>query len=260
MAGREPLRVLLDNTVFDLAVTHETRWITTGISNWGNQPMATGYAARVPVYGRKNKSERYRQVTYLTGLTHLARLGLIEFCKSAELSDEQFRQPMGRFRGYGYFDYSLLSGIKIESVDGWVFPTLGPKWMNLPSAAEQQRTRLRKSDDRLFHDLYALLKQQLGEKCTQDAWHIRTAERHNSFCFLTTDGPLLKACKSLAKKEPLRSIRVRVMTPEDLAQHLGVAPVPSHLLSYNDASWFVRMDHTMPEERRRRVGEYRQSK
>jgi hypothetical protein len=256
LAAGTPIRILVDNTVLDIAVTHETRWITTGISNWGHQPMPMGYAARVPVYGRKNKSERYKQATYLTGIAHLAHLGLIALCKSAELSDEQFRQPMGRYRGYGYFDYSLFSHLKIESVDGWVFPTMGPKWMNLPPAAQQQRARLRQSDDPLFHDLYALLRQQLGPKCTQDAWHIRTAERHGLFCFLTTDGPLLKACESLAKKEPLRSMKTRVMSPVELGRHLRIAPVPPHLLSYNAASWFVRMDHTMPDERRRKVGEY----
>ncbi len=129
--------------------------------------------------------------------------------------------------------------------------------MDLPSVEEQQRKRLRQSGDPLFDDLYRLLKQQLGEKCSQDAWHICTAERHGLFCFLTTDRSLLKACKSLAKKEPLRSLIARIMTPEDLGAYLGIRPVKPYLLSYNDASWFVRMDHTMPEERRRKRSEYR---
>lgn len=47
------------------------------------------------------------------------------------------------------------------------------------------------------------------------------------------------------------------MSPDELGSHLGIAPVKPYLLSYNDADWFVRMDHTMPEERRRKVGEYR---
>ena len=243
-----PVGVLVDNTVLDITITHEGKWITHGQG---------GYIARVPVYGRNNASERHRHASCLTSISHLARLGLIHLHQSAELKDEQFRQPTGRYRGYGYFDYSLFEDIEIESIDGWVFPSMGPSWMDLPSAQEQQRKRLRRSDDVLFHDLYRLLKQQLGEKCSQDAWHIRTAERHGLFCFLTTDRALLKACKSLAKKEPLRSLTTRVMTPEELNIHLNIKPVKPYLLSYNNASWFVRMDHTMPEERRRKRSEYR---
>lgn len=248
LSAERPLSVLVDNTVLDIAVTHEGKWITHSRG---------AYVARVPVYGRGNTSDRHRQASYLTGIAHLTRLGLMRLHQSAELQEEQFRQPSGRYRGYGYADYSLFQDLKMESIDGWVFSTMGPSWMNLPSQGEQQRKRLRQSEDSLFQGLFALLKQQLGEKCSQDAWHIRTAEQHGLFCFLTTDSSLLKACRSLAKKEPLRSLTTRVMTPEELGLHLGIRPVRPYLLSYNDADWFVRMDHTMPEERRRKRSEYR---
>jgi hypothetical protein len=247
-AEKEIATILVDNTVLDLAVTHEGKWI---------QHSRGGYVARVPVYGRKNVSERHKHASYLTSLTYLARFGIIRFFQSAELEEEKFRQPAGRYRGYGYVDYSLFQGLEIEPIDGWVFSMMGPSWMKLPSLQEQQRTRLRQSDDPLFKKLYDLLKQQLGEKCSQDAWHICTAERYGLRYFLTTDRPLLKACKSLAKKKPLKSLRVQVVNPEELAVQLGVKPVKPYILSYNDASFFVRMDHTMPGERRRKVGEYR---
>jgi hypothetical protein len=256
LKGVPPL-VLVDNTVLDAAVTHETRWISTGTKEWGNQQINTGYSARVPVHSAANQSDRYKQITYLTSIAHMARLGALKLHLSAELEDEQFRQPGGRFRGYSYCDYSLFSDIELESIDGWTCATMGPSWMGLPSVAEQQRRRLRQSDDQLFHDLFALLKEQLGQKCDQDAWHIRTAERHRMLCFLTMDGPLLKACQSLRKKEPLRSMTTQIMSPEELGKHLGLVPIHPHLLSYNDASWFVRNDYTMPGERRRRRGEYK---
>lgn len=256
-SGLPPIRVLVDNTVLDLAITHETRWITTGAVHWADRVGHTGYQARVPVYGAKNDTEKYRNATFLTGIAYLARQGVLELCHSAELDDERFRQPVGRYRGYGYFDYSLFSGLKLESVDGSAPTTLGPSWMNLPTVEQQQRRRLAQSDDQLFHDLYALLREQLGKKCDQDAWHIRTAERHGAICFLTTDRPLLLACKSLSKKEPLRSLKSKVMSPIELGAYLSIKPVAPHLLSYNDASWFVRMDRTMPGERRRKRNEYR---
>lgn len=242
LSSEAPLSVLVDNTVFDLAVTHEEKWISE---------KSRGYIARVPVYGRTNTSDRHFQASYLTGIGHLARLGLITLHQSAELQAEKFRQPPGRFRGYGYSDFSLLRDNEIGSIDGWVFPKMGPKWMNHPSPKEQQLKRVRQSDDILFHDLYVLLKEQLGDKCSLDAWHIRTAERTGQFCFLTTDGPLLKACASLARKEPLRSLNTLVMSPAQLGAYLGLKPIKPYLLSYNDTDWFVRMDHTMPGERRR---------
>jgi hypothetical protein len=248
LQSSERLGVLVDNTILDIAVTHESRWIHT---------KTGGYLARVPVHSPGNKSDRYRQSTYLTGIAHLARLGELELFLSAELNDEQFRQPIGRFKGYGYFDYSLFSDLKLKPVDGWVFPAMGPPSMDLPSVEEQQRERLAHSDDQLFHDLYALLQQQLGKKCDQDAWHIRTAERHSLFCFLTTDTNLLKACNSLAKKEPLRSMNTQIMTPRELAAYLGIEPVAPILLSYHDADCFVRVDHTMEGERRRKRSEYK---
>ena len=248
LSANGPLRILVDNTVLGVAVTHESKWITT---------QSGGYLARVPVHSPRNQSNAYIQCTYLTGLTYLAELGLIEFFLSAELKDEQFRQPIGRFRGYGIFDHSLFSNLTLKSIDGMVGPTMGPPWMNLPSAADQQRRRLRNSDDQLFNDLHKLLKEQLGQKCDQDAWHIRTAECHNLFCFLTTDGPLLKACKSLSKKEPLRSLSTRVMTPQELGAHLGIRPVAPILLSYNGNDALISLDQTMPEERRRKHGAYK---
>lgn len=248
LSAERPLGVLVDNTVLDIAVTHEGKWITHSRG---------GHIARVPVYGRGNTSDRHRQASYLTGIAHLTRLGFLRLHQSAELLEEQFRQPSGRYRGYGYSDYSLFQGLQMESIDGWVFSAMGPKWMNHPSHQEQQRKRIRQSEDALFQNLYGVLKQQLGEKCSQDAWHIRTAEQHGLFCFLTTDTSLLKACRSLARKEPLRSLKARVMTPEELGLQLGIRQVKPYLLSYNDADWFVRMDHTMPEERRRKRSEYR---
>lgn len=260
-AGRKlkreaPLRILVDNSVLGLGVTHETKWISTGVTMWGDQSIDSGYAARVPVHSKGNKSNQFENIVYLTGIAHLARKGMLGLYLSAELHDEQFRHPNGRFYGYGMFDYSLFSGIEMESVDGWVFPHLGPSWMNLPSAAEQQRQRLATSGDQLFHALHARLREQLGPKCDQDAWHVRTAERHGMFCFLTMDHKLSLAVRRLGSKEPIKSLQTRIMSPAELGRHLGIRPVPPHLQSYDDASWIVRPDHVMPGEQRRRRRDY----
>jgi len=113
-----PIKVLVDNTVLDVAVTHETKWITTDVMQIGDHEHHSGHLARVPVHAINNDSDRYRETTFLTGLTHLAKLGHIAFFTSAELKDEQFRQPMGRYRGYGLFDRSLFASLPMPSLDG----------------------------------------------------------------------------------------------------------------------------------------------
>ena len=257
LSAEHPLKILLDNTVLDIAVTHETKWITTDVQTIGDYVHHAGHLARVPVYGFKNTSERHKQATYLPGLSHLASLGLAKLFTSAELKDEQFRQPMGRYRGYGLFDRSLFADVEIVSVDGHVFPTLGPCWMNLPRVQDQQRSRIRKKADPLFDSLYQVLSKQLGPKCNQDCWHIRTAEIHDCFAFLTTDGPLLKAWASLAHKPPLKNLKTKVLSPSQLGELLALRPVSPILLSYEGRDALVRVDTTMPGETRRPVGKYK---
>lgn len=248
--------VLIDNSVLGHSITHETGWVSTGPKKWGEIDIETGYAARVCVYGPDSDSQVYRNVTFLPGLAHLARKGRLEFYTSAELQDEQFRQPSGRFRGYGSFDHGLLYDVHLKSVDGHVLPNMGPTWMGLPSAQEQQQLRLARIND----PLYAALVERLGPKNNLDAWHISTAERHGLFCFLTMDFRLKRLVDANASKEPFRSLRTRVMTPAELGELLGLMPINPVLFSYHGASWFVRPDLHWPNNTRRPRSSYRRPK
>lgn len=251
-----PVKILVDNTVLDVAITHETKWITTDVQLVQGYEHRSGHLARVPVHSTGNVSDRYIEATYLTSLAHVARLGHIALYTSAELQDEQFRQPMGRYRGYGLFDRSLFSGLRVPSLDGHVVPVMGPSWFDLPTASQQQRSRIRKSGDPLFEGIYTVLSEQLGSKCSQDCWHIRTAEVHACFAFLTTDRNLLRAWRSLRHKEPLRSLTTKVLSPVELAKHFDIHPVPPILMSF-EGDALVRVDSTMPGEHRRSRRNYK---
>ena len=183
----------------------------------------------------------------------MTRDGLLTLHSSAELDDERFRQPPGRYRGYGYFDYFIFGDVAIESMDGLVMPVMGPKHCRLPSPAEQQRARLAaaRSDP-----LYAALVRVLGEKNSQDAWHIRTAEANGLLCFLTMDFKLIRTVQAVANVEPVKSLRTRVMTPIDLGRWLGLRPVHPHILSYDGASFFVRSDLHSASGKRRPLKDY----
>lgn len=250
------VRILVDNPVFFHGVTHESGWISTGESDWGNQKINTGYLARVPVHYPCPGNREYENICMLPGLVHLARIGLIELYTSAELKNEQFRHPSGRYRGYGYFDYSLFSGLEIKSVDGSIYPDLGPSYMNFPDPAEQQRSRIEqyRCDER-----FDRLVRCLGKNNSQDAWHIYTAEKNDMFCFLTMDFKLIRNFQAQSRSEAIRSLSTKVMAPLELGELIGLRKIHPHLFSYHNASFFVRSDLHMPEGKRRKLSDYRKN-
>lgn len=252
-----PIGVLVDNTVLDHATTHETAWISTGPKQWVPHTIDTGYSARIAVHPADSDAREYEHIRYLPGLISLSRSGHVRLCSSAELNDEQFYQPSGRFRGYGYFDHNLFAGVRLESIDGFTFPSMGPSWMNLPSAEEQKRDRLRQKE--ASDPDYASLVAALGPKNSQDAWHIRTAELHDLFCFLTMDFRLIRNLDAQKNAPRIRAMKTRVMTPADLGRHLGLPPIAPHIFSYTNASFPVRSDLAWPDGRRMGLGKKRRS-
>ncbi|MEM9422430.1 MAG: hypothetical protein AAF986_07995 [Pseudomonadota bacterium] len=250
--------ILLDVTISQHAITHETGWVSTGTSNWGGEEMALGYSARIPVHYEDDSSDVYRNVSYLAGIADLCLGGHIDLYTSAELEDEKFRQPMGRYgRGYGYYDYSLLERLQIKSIDGHVFPALGPTYFGLPSAQAQQRSRL---DHRRQNEIYRALVDLLGPKNSQDAWHIYTAEKYDLFCFLTMDFKLIRNVRAQSRGDPLKSFSTLVLTPEDFGKRFNLHPISPRLFSYHDATYPVRDDLTMPDGKRRPLKRYKRER
>lgn len=99
---------------------------------------------------------------------------------------------------------------------------------------------------------FASLVTVLGKKNSQDAWHIRTAEKHELYCFLTTDFKLLDALHAQRNSARVKALKTKVMTPVELAGALGIDPVAPQLFSYTNASFPVRADLVLPSVPRRR--------
>ena len=137
-----PISLLVDNTVLAHGVTHETAWISTGPARWGPHRFEGGYLARVPVHAADANSREYQNIGYLPGIAHLARQGHIIMKTSAELEAEKDRQPIGRFSGYGWFDFNIFQKVPIESIDGFIFPTMNLTFATQFDPAEEQRTSL----------------------------------------------------------------------------------------------------------------------
>ena len=257
LKGKDSIGILVDNTVLDHATTHETAWISTGDQEWGPHRLSTGYTARISVHGADSEAREYEHIRYLPGILSLARNGYAALFTSAELKDEQFYQPAGRFRGYGYLDYNLFEDVLLPSIDGIAFPDMGPSGMNLPGAEEQKRMRLQLME--ASDPDYASLVSVLGRKNSQDAWHIRTAEKYGLYCFLTMDFSLLKTLEAQKNASRIRRMTTAVMTPADLGRRLGLIPIAPHIFSYTNASFQVRSDLAWPEGRRMGLGKKRKS-
>lgn len=240
--------MLVDNTVLFHSITHESAWIPTGKTKWGPHDIDTGHSARIPVRAAHDESREHRNIRYLPGIAHLARQGKLSLMSSGELWIERLYQPTGRFSGYGYFDLDLFKDVEIPLVDKIPDMQIGPSWLGLPSVEEARDQRLAQSIDRLFRSLVS----ELGPNNSQDAWHIRTAEVNEMFCFLTMDFKLLKTLQARSTSDPVRSLRTRVLTPEQLGSYLWLAPVNPIILSFEDANSPIRPDLHWPDSKRQK--------
>lgn len=247
----KPIKLLLDSTIHAHAVTHEDAWIDTGTVLWGGiQPIATGYAARIPVHSTENESREYKDICYLTIITSLVRKGIFELYTSSELMAERDRHPPARFDNVTYSGFSLLDGLKVESLDGWNFDAYVMHGASINDLQCAQRARLQASEDGLFK---AIMKTLGGEAHSQDAWHIRTAQAHGMYALITMDYKLVRLATAQRERLVKLGAAVRILTPTQLANELSLGEVPPYLFSYNNASFPVRADLHWPDERRKRT-------
>ena len=244
------IEILVDNNLLAHATTHKTAKISLGMQKWGPHEFEGFTTARVSAYEMDSESREFQSIKFLPGLISLHKSGHLSLRTSAMLKFEQFYQPSGRFLGGGWFDHNLMGDVKLESVDGFAFPDLGPTWMELPSSREQLKQRLEREAEADAD--FASLVTVLGKKNSQDAWHIRTAEKHKLYCFLTTDFKLLDALHAQRNSARVKALKTKVMTPVELAGSLGIDPVAPQLFSYTNASFPVRADLVLPSVPRRR--------
>jgi hypothetical protein len=240
---KRQLKILIDNSTLFHSVTHETGWIDTGPVQWGPLTLERrgGYSARIPVHSADNDSRTYKEVQFLIGIAELERQGYVKLFTSAELEAEKFRQPMGRFRGYGYFDYGLFGKAKIENLDGFHLDLV-------PDPAAAQLARVAACTDPLYLQLVSIL----GEKSSLDAFHILTAEIFGMDYFLHIDFPLADKIRQHEKKTPVNTMKSKAILPSALGKLLKLMPIHSVVVSHFDSSWAVRADLHFPDQQRQK--------
>jgi len=236
-----PLKILIDNSVLGHSITHESGWISTGVKKWGHLDIETGYAARIPVHSPTNDTRTYNEVRYLAGIAALAKRGALQLFDSSELKAEQFRQPMGRFRGYGYFDLGLFNNVKIANIDRGLH-------LDLQDPKEAQLKRVASCNDPQFRSLLKLL----GQKNSLDAYHIYTAERFGLFAFLHIDFRLEAVIAQHSTNPVLANLKTKVLKPSQLGKLLGLLPIDTNILSYEGSSFPVHPELHWDTQARKR--------
>lgn len=247
LAGSGPVTVLIDNSVLGHGRTHETV-VHMQKTNWppGGEPGEVPIIYRAPIdFTKKDRESVYQNIRYLPGIAHLARRGFLTLRTSCELLSERNHQPMGRFQGEkGWFDYWLFKDINIESVDGYDVPDFDLEYFSnnptvdkvicstdidpleiYPENKQKQRNRVSGSDDPLYKGLAKILP----KKWNLDAWHIRTAEAHDLFCFLTLDCKLQRFFEQNRNKPPISSLLTKVMTPEQFGKYMAISPINPYI-------------------------------
>jgi hypothetical protein len=249
-------RILVDNTIRSHAVTHETIRLGQRILEWGDIDVPVSKIARIPVHSSNVNGIEFESILYLPSIAALGRHLAVTLFDSYELRDERFRQPPGRFQGYGLDDHWLLSGVPFSVIDdkrkkySRIIINVHGSDMDL---ANDQRTRLENNGEPLYRDLVRIL----GKKNSQDAYHIFTAEINNIFCFLTMDFNLLNIIKSQSNNEIIANLRTRVLSPQQFGVEFGLRKISPRLLSYYGLRTSVVNDLHMPNSKRRprrRVG------
>jgi hypothetical protein len=184
----KPLRVLIDNSVLRLGLTHTNAWISTGTKLWGGSiPVETGYRARVARSYPPSQAALYEQeVPFFAPLAHLAGLNYIRLFTSKHLQIERFRQP-----SYNRFRYGLNVWTKVHL---GLLPSIPSSnaisydimagWSN---ANAQAKILLREADPG-FLDLI----RHVDQKHILDFYHLWAAKHGNCPVFLTCDKKLLR--------------------------------------------------------------------
>jgi hypothetical protein len=210
---------------------------------WGGKvDVPTGYLAKIPIHAPGNDTQLYNEVQYLAGIAYLARAGYLELCTSAELKAEQFRQPIGRFQGYGYADHNVFAGIRFESIDGFKLDLSNPK--------QAQLDRIASCND----PIYQALLERLGQKQSLDAYHVYTAEKFGLFAFLHIDFKLDGSLQRKSTTKPFEDLKTRILLPSQFAKTIGLLPVPTNLLTLADDDTFfpTRADLHVQDQKRHR--------
>ncbi len=231
---RGPVKILLDNSVVRLGVTHTTILHSHEVK-FGPTVSTIQIPYRVVVKLDEKDHRLSSEQRFLPGLARLGAEKKLEFFTSSELQRERFCHP-----GYKYT--GTLSGTSWFAAD-WV------KHVEVP--ARRQFSRVMTSYDfttegqrdfilSISDPEFVYLKKLFQEKHCADAFHFWTACKSGCDIFLTVDGKLVRIFETLRKQNKLKAYSARVLLPSSLAREISLRPIdlkhltPEHVFGMVD--------------------------
>jgi hypothetical protein len=91
----------------------------------------------------------------------------------------------------------------------------------------------------------------------QDVWHLHTAHTYETTCFLVMDFPFHNKFQQSSKRAGFPELRSKPMLPSELGAELGLRPIHSFIVSYQNQKFGVRHDLHVPTQQRRPRSGYR---
>ena len=147
---------------------------------------------------------------------------------------------------------NLLSEIELEPIDGYFLSEIGGDTSSFPYTRVTIISFLNGVEDERYKEIRSALR----PKDSQDAWHIRTAEKFGALCFLTMDYQLLEVLDKGKDKSAISSLTTKVWSPADLGKYLGLEQVSPYLMSWYRADGLVHNNVDTPSQKRTKIQDW----
>lgn len=137
---------------------------------------------------------------------------------------ERENMPNRKSRPYTLGDVNLFERVTLETI-----PTLPHRpetvFRGLFGSPKESMEIFRSFLNDCENEVYLSLRSALGEKSSQDAWHLYCCLVHKLDYFLTTDTKLVGSIKNMANSPTKRKLSQMVRLPTQLCDDIGIHPL-----------------------------------
>jgi hypothetical protein len=137
---------------------------------------------------------------------------------------ERENLPNDKARPYNLGDVNLFKRVRLESIS--TLPQR-PETVSLGifGAPEESKEIFRNFLNDCENEEYRSIKSALGEKSSQDAWHLYCCLEHELDYFLTTDTKLVGRIKNMTNSPTQQKLSDIVRLPTQLCDDIGIHPL-----------------------------------
>lgn len=221
------MKVLIDRNIEINAITHRTVAVAQTV-HWGDRDHVLEVAQRRRFSPRADETFRLEQLPYVATACLMAREGKLDFYSYHELRMERIRQ---KGHDEGYFGVDLLRSIKRRYIRPPATRTITLDAVPGKSVGctEDEQMEFFRS---ITHPRFLRLRNAVGDKHIDDAFHLWTAEENGLDAFLTMDQKFWHVAK---QKRATIKPTVSVLTPKELCEQLKENPTDIEELAADNA-------------------------